>query len=59
MEEVSVSRSNLQKVAAKYAMRRAGKPKKSYDDSTAQEELLRVMEDSSQSLRRANMILDV
>jgi TorA maturation chaperone TorD len=54
----SVSRINLRKIAAKYAIRRASTPKEPYDDSAAQVELLRVLEDSAPSIKRANRILD-
>lgn len=52
-------RIDVRKVAAKYVVRRARTPKDVYDDSAAQAELLRVMEDSAQSLDRANKMLGV
>lgn len=57
--DTSVTRIDLREIAAKYALRRAKTPKDTYDDSAAQAELLRVMEDSAQSRDRANKILGV
>lgn len=56
---VPVARINLGKVSARYAERRANTPKGSYNDSVAQLELLRILEDSAPSIHRANKILDV
>jgi hypothetical protein len=57
--ETSVLQIDIRKIAAKYAMRRAQTPKNDYDDAAAQEELLRVMEDSAQSRQRTNKILGI
>lgn len=54
-----VGRSNLGNVSARYAIRRANASKGSYNDSVAQLELLRILEDSDQSRQRANKILGV
>lgn len=57
--ETSGTRVDLERVSARYALRRAETPKEAYDDSAAQVELLRVMKDSAPSIQRANKILNV
>jgi uncharacterized phage-associated protein len=50
-------RVNLQKVSARYAIRRVATHKHPFNDAEAQSALLRVMADSAQTRERANKIL--
>jgi hypothetical protein len=52
------SRINLGKVSERYAKRRANTSKGSYNDSVAQLELLRILDESTPSIQHANRILD-